>query len=847
MESAIENIKKSIEEKNLPESIDILFSEYYDRKERRILLQEFDLLDFKDRVPTSDDPEFFDDICRLISAFYNTYGGIIVFGVEDDDKKIIGHNKVPDVERFSHVLQDKCGIKVPIIHKRYSCKFYNNEEENIDIFLICKRRIGVPPVEFPDKKGIKQIYFRSNFQKLIANPRNLSFLYTPREYDEYLDDGYRVPIENYLPPSPSVIRNYVARKEVLNNLWDWCANQHAEPRFIIYGPGGSGKSTIAYEFAKSISDYYRGQDIGGFKFDIVIFLTAKERYLDTNSAHVLESEVVDFSDERSQFEVILSKLHYKQSEISSFSDLKIIELIQEAFDNFNILLVIDDIDTLLLNNKDPGMQKLYRSVIRSGNGSKLLYTMRDKPRIVQEYSCVVPGMSEKEYYEFIESCCNQFKLPHIPAETIFGQLYEKTEGRPLGTETILGIRRRTSNIQEAISLFEGRGGQSAREYMFSREYDSLSKNNFARTLLALLSLVPRTVSMQEMKSVLNWEIDKVKDTIIEIEDVFVERILNDEGEIVYKLGELTKNFCQEVSIRLNGYQIIQARVKHFVTHGVKSQELYDLKKRIDYLIREESFEEAKRELQNSSLSEFDRQNPVFSGLKGWIYSKLDEGHAAEARSAFQDFFDRNGTDRQIFRAWYYLHFNSGYGLADCISVCNQILSREEVKDVVRMEFLSKKARAQSMLGIQSKLDVTESKKWFALSLRTNFEILMFGHTNKLDISKNEEFFIKDSSRIFNYSLNSRCPEILIEFVNDSSKKIRDFEFSDEFWRFVIRSVENLPNGLLSELRLRRMIAARFEKDALKRIKIGNQTLREEILGAVEKSIKLIDFELSRAR
>ncbi|WP_193171639.1 NB-ARC domain-containing protein [Nisaea nitritireducens] len=847
MENAIEVIRKSIDDKSLPHSIEGLFAGYYDKINGKILLQEFDLLDFKDRVPVKDDDSFLQDICRLIVAFYNTYGGIIVFGVEDKEKNIVGNKNLPDVEYFSRVVNDKCGSKIPIIHQRYLHSDVEKNSLSVDVFLVAKRIIGVPPAEFPDKQGEKQIYFRSNFQKAIANPKNLSFLYTPREYDEFLDDGARTSIENYLPPSPSVIRSYVARKEVLNNLWDWCANQQSEPRFILCGPGGSGKSTIAYEFAKSISDYYRGIEVGGFKFDVVIFLTAKERYLDTDSAYVQQSEIVDFSDERSQFESILSKLHYKKSELSDLSDKKVSELIEEAFDNFNILLVIDDIDTLILNDQDTGMQKLYRSIIRSRNGSKIIYTMRDNPRIVQEFSCVVPGMSEDEYFEFVESCCKQFRIPHIPAETIFGDLYDKTEGRPLSTETILGIRRRSSNIQEAIELFEGRGGKSAREYMFAREYDSLPRNNFARLLLALLSLLVNPISMRETRSILNWDLDKVKDTLVEIEDVFVERSLNEEGEIVYKLGELTRGFCREVSVSVDGFQIIQARVKHFLAHGVKSQELFDLKKKIEYLIRADKFIEAKRELQDSRLSEFDKQNPIFSGLKGWTYSKLDESHAAEARSAFQDFFDRGGADRQIFRAWYYLHFNSGYGLADCISVCDRILSRKDIPDFVRMEFLSKKARAQSKLGIQSQLDATESKKWFASSLRTNFEMLMFGHVNRLDISKNEEFFINDSTRVLNYSIGARCPEMLIEFVNDASKKIKDYEFPEQFWRSVIIALNNIPNGLLSDFRSRRSVIARLANDALKKININNHTLSMEVSSAIEKAIKSIDFELSRAR
>ncbi|MBO0733560.1 MAG: hypothetical protein J2P49_04435, partial [Methylocapsa sp.] len=93
----------------------------------------------------------------------------------------------------------------------------------------------------------------------------------------------------------------------MDNLFAWLQSSD-EPRIFLFGKGGSGKTSIAYEFAKLIR--HNGGELpiyGGHKVDTVIFLSAKERLLVPASSQVETIPHPDFSDNLSLYRQIL---HY---------------------------------------------------------------------------------------------------------------------------------------------------------------------------------------------------------------------------------------------------------------------------------------------------------------------------------------------------------------------------------------------------------------------------------------------------------------------------------------------------------------------------------------------------------
>jgi predicted HTH transcriptional regulator len=75
--------------------------------ERLVGQQEGETLDFKQEMPSSS------DLARLITAFYNTRGGVIVFGVEDGTRRLIGVSNPQGIETgLVNIIRDRCSLDV---------------------------------------------------------------------------------------------------------------------------------------------------------------------------------------------------------------------------------------------------------------------------------------------------------------------------------------------------------------------------------------------------------------------------------------------------------------------------------------------------------------------------------------------------------------------------------------------------------------------------------------------------------------------------------------------------------------------------------------------------------------
>src|SRR4029079_10615833 len=100
MPTAVEKIVAAIKSETLPSKSDELFADIYDPAANIFYEQELTYCDYKAEFPHSLSDDYFGGILRLVCAFYNTFGGIIVFGVHDTARDP-GHNKVKvNIERF---------------------------------------------------------------------------------------------------------------------------------------------------------------------------------------------------------------------------------------------------------------------------------------------------------------------------------------------------------------------------------------------------------------------------------------------------------------------------------------------------------------------------------------------------------------------------------------------------------------------------------------------------------------------------------------------------------------------------------------------------------------------------
>lgn len=75
--------------------------------EQLIQRREGETLDFKKEMPRSS------DLAKLVTAFYNTQGGVIVFGVEDDTRRPVGVANPQGIEEgVVNILRARCSLDV---------------------------------------------------------------------------------------------------------------------------------------------------------------------------------------------------------------------------------------------------------------------------------------------------------------------------------------------------------------------------------------------------------------------------------------------------------------------------------------------------------------------------------------------------------------------------------------------------------------------------------------------------------------------------------------------------------------------------------------------------------------
>jgi hypothetical protein len=131
-----------------------------------------------------------------------------------------------------------------------------------------------------------------------------------------LDDA---SLSGGLPPSPATIKRFVGRLSTIDKIFAWLKLSD-EPRTFLYGKGGSGKTTIAYEVAKVLK--VEGSQFaisGGELLDNVVFISGKQQMLNVMDQSTESFVGLDFSDERELYEAILTLSNWTSETLSDLS------------------------------------------------------------------------------------------------------------------------------------------------------------------------------------------------------------------------------------------------------------------------------------------------------------------------------------------------------------------------------------------------------------------------------------------------------------------------------------------------------------------------------------------------
>lgn len=653
------------------------------------------LHDYKREYPFSGSDNIFGSIIRLICAMHNSYGGVIIFGVHNEEKTA-GKNKVAvDSEKINRKLRETLSLALEI-----RVASVEAPSGAVQLVIIPPREPMVPPIY-----SIKQIsdypagaiYLRKGAEVLKATGADLSFLYGSRDSIFLEGDTIDNSILANMPPSPATIQEFVGRFQAIEQITRWVSHSR-DPRLFLWGQGGSGKSTIAYEFASIVSHSGRLlRNKAGKSIDRVIYISGKSIYLNPHTGNVQETPSRDFDVADDIFRSILVLAGWDDAEtVLTYKYDECISALEELFDIETQIIVLDDIDTLTTANKDGGMEELFLLLSRAKSGTKVIYTQRGFPSFAPNAAVEVPCLSPDEMSQFIKLCCKKFRVAE-PNESERELISDHSECRPLAIETLIGMRRITSNYTDAFTRWKEQSGE-ARTYLFSREYQQLSKDDRARYLLAALSIMKGPQSFATLRDILQFSPEQLQDAVAEARDMFLRISPSSTGQgDLYDIGAATRLFIGEMSSQLDRFSSIQARVQHFNSQSkVTPSAFIPLISRASRMIKTGSPKEAVNFLTKANLPDAFKEHPEVKALLGKAYACMTPQNVLEARKSFESAYTLGYRHYEMYISWLNLERDNRTEISNGIAICERVLSSQGFDGRTRATFRKRLARFQAL-------------------------------------------------------------------------------------------------------------------------------------------------------
>lgn len=791
MRTELEPIWSAICSNELPRRFDDLFFDIFDEERNSFDLQETYIVDFKDRCPDKFSDDFGSSILRLALAFYNSFGGIIVFGVDDKSRGPSGLSVEFDVEAFNAVITEFTGAKFEALARNYSFASSDGESE-ICVVLIPKRGV-VRPARLTKSIGKYMkgsLWVRERHEVLEVRPEHFTTLYSQRS--EYPSEGMGAApsIQRSLPPKPSTIKQFVGRELILADLWEWFVFGD-QPRAYLHGPGGSGKSAIAFEFADSISlSDYEVRFPSGERLDYVLYLSGKETELDPKEGKIRKFEDRNFSNAVEIWKTILTQTgFYDDNEIEGLDEEGLEEKTDELLDSYSGLIILDDIDALSRRGVDTGEESLLIKVVSASKRSRVIYTLRQSPAHARKSSINVPGLPRDEMIEFIEVAREQFDVPKPDTDEI-AAIETESNSLPLLIENILGLRRYCGSYEAAIRQHNERGGDDARRYLYQREYDHLDEKGRSREVLAALALIREPVKFATLADILDFSTQVVVDALAETSNIFLSMSEDESGETNYQISPVARPFIENASRALHLYEQILRKVKLFGREGASPEESA-LILRFERLLRAEKYKDVVAVAEGLDSADPARANPKVRALLGQAYANLGMGQRAKAVESFRFAESMGHFDIAMMRSWYYIENRAGVEIRALEELCLRVLKRPNLAARYRAEFHSKLGRARLAEARALRFVAREkSLPYYAGALRAFTKNLYLAQVNSLDPSKTK------------YDLSVTCSEFIATSRGDLNEFFKAVEsLSDEKHDVSIEAAVTIVRSLVTSSHL----------------------------------------------
>lgn len=446
-----------------------------------------------------------------------------------------------------------------------------------------------------------------------------------------------------LPSREQITPEFVGRFEELAVLWRWLAEPNRRV-YALVGDGGKGKTTIAFQFAEQARAV-----LGDFGLQGVLWLTAKRRrFIEGISA---EMPSTDFYDLESGLDWILQALGWDE-ELESSTDNKLGKC-RELLDEFPMLIIADDIDSLD-TEQEQAVEFFVHQVPQTR--SKVLITSRRRMFGLGGSTTVIAGLSEADVKELVRRRSLVLGLDLALTDRKAREIQRVTDGSPLYIEDLLRLAQFYS-LDQALSQWAGRDGDSAREYSLRRELEKLSSD--AQNVLAVLAYSDASLSIDECAVV--WGItndrtvaamDELRNWNLLIRPGFIEDVPR--FSCSRNLGKLMRKALggtdQETRVRngiknLRGIGLASSKTRGFIQQAVALQQ--------------GGHQEDSEKVLLQGLSTVPNSGDILS-MMGWLYSKwAPQPRIADAEERFRQAEGLGQGNRHLYAHWADMEFKRG--------------------------------------------------------------------------------------------------------------------------------------------------------------------------------------------
>lgn len=597
------------------------------------------------------------ELVKDVVSFYNSFGGFIVFGVDQQAaNQLVGCGNL-NVRGFT---VEKLNQQVLAYTKcKINCRFKTFEvgvgdlKQEIGILMIPMRPVAETIVRMargaPETGGRSPVFTKGEIFARIGDEcrrvqldlQALQFVCSARKYGEISPVAQ---IEDSLPPAdPNLIR-FVGRGNYLLELWSWVTNNFT-PIKVLTALGGTGKTSIAYEFASQIVDCPPAN------IAKVVWLTAKKKSFSAISGQWFEMSRTDFDNVSTFFEQLALQLGATQDEVDANQEREeMFDLVLEVLGVVPAFVVVDDIDSLELAQQAELFSALQMLSGRAFNtGTKFLLTSRLDLGAGSQQQIAVSGFDLKEFTEYAKMVAEQ---RHITLnEVVIQRLHRVSLGSPVFCASILRLASLGTDVNSAITQWKDKAGEIVREFAFARELEQLSDSQ-ARTLFALCTLGETT--QLELKQVLNVTDIVISADLAKLREYHLFASKGDPGTgTKLEVPEPIKLMGDVLRKRIMDPKRIEtdcARARK-VSPSVSDKVALEIGS-INALIKAKDFDAALLSAQRAS-----RENPKSGDLLcmlGVCYMRVRPLKQVEADRAFRNAYQQGCTRQELVNNWFEL-------------------------------------------------------------------------------------------------------------------------------------------------------------------------------------------------